>query len=169
MSEVKIVIPARLKSTRFPMKPLKKILGKEMIIRVSDICNKIVNKKNVIIATDSILIKKICQKYNYNSIMTPVNCKTGTDRVYKASKKFKSKIIINVQGDEPLISPSDIKKIINTKKRFPNHVVCGYCQISYNNALSNNVPKVVINKNSNLQYISRSLIPGLKNKKKQRK
>ena len=48
--------------------------------------------------------------------MTPVNCKTGTDRVYKASKKFKSKIIINVQGDEPLISPSDIKKIINTKK-----------------------------------------------------
>ena len=169
MKKTKIVIPARLKSTRLPGKPLKKILGKEMIIRVSDICNKVVQKKDIVIATDNFSIKGICQKQGYPSIMTSKKCKTGTDRVYKAIQGVKTDIIINVQGDEPMISPSDIKKVINAKKKFYNHVVCGYCEISYKDAESNNVPKVVINRNSELQYISRSLIPGLKNKKDAKK
>ena len=57
-----------------------------------------------------------------------------------------------------------LKKIIQKKIKYKNHVICGYCDINYKNAISNNVPKIVINKNSDLTYISRSLIPGSKKK-----
>ncbi len=90
MSRVKIIIPARYSSTRLPGKPLKKILGKEMIIRVADICSKTLNKRDVIIATDNFLIKKTCENYNFKSVLTPKKCKTGTDRVFFAAKKIKS-------------------------------------------------------------------------------
>ena len=69
---------------------------------------------------------------------------------------------VNVQGDEPLILPKDIKKIIDAKKRYKNHVICGYTLINYKEAINNNVPKVVVNNKSNLIYMSRSLVPGVK-------
>ena len=169
VTKFKIVIPARFKSSRLPGKPLKKILGKEMIIRVAEICKKVANKEDIIIATDHTKIKKICEKRNFKTVMTSKNCKTGTDRVFQAVKNIKNSFFINVQGDEPLIDPSDIKKIIIAKKKFKNHVICGYCDISYKNAISNNVPKVVFNKHSNLIYISRSLIPGKKKSNKVQK
>ena len=169
MSRVKIIIPARFSSTRLPGKPLKKILGKEMIIRVADICSKTLNKRDVIIATDNFLIKKTCENYNFKSVLTPKKCKTGTDRVFFAAKKIKSDFYVNVQGDEPLIKPSDIKKIIEKKERFKNHIICGYCEVNFNDAKSKNIPKVVINNHSDLLYISRSLIPGTKKNKKTKK
>ena len=58
------------------------------------------------------------QKLGYNCKITPKNCKTGTDRVYYAAKRIKSEFFINVQGDEPLIDPQDIKKIIQAKKKL---------------------------------------------------
>ena len=80
--------------------------------------------------------------------MTSKACKTGTDRVAEASKKIKAKIYINVQGDEPLINYKDILKIIKYKKKFPNHVICGYTKILKNENPKNlNIPKVAINKN----------------------
>ena len=123
---VSIVIPARYGSTRYKGKPLVKILGREMILRVADICSKMINKKNIYIATDNEKIKKVVLEAGYNTIMTSKKCLTGTDRVAEASKKIKSKIIINVQGDEPAIDPKDILKVIKDKIKFPNHVVCGY-------------------------------------------
>ena len=88
----------------------------------------------------------------------------------KASKKIKSNLIINVQGDEPLIKPTDIKKIIDKKKLFPNHVICGYDYISKSENPSNkNLPKVVINNKNELIYISRSKVPGSKKKISQNK
>ena len=162
MSKTAIIIPARFKSSRFPGKPLAKILGEEMIIRVAKICQKAVGKKNVFIATDNLKIKKVCSNFNLNVLMTSPNCATGTDRIFLASKKIKSKIIVNVQGDEPLIKISDILKIIKFKKKNPDKVVCGFSSISSKDARNVNVPKVVINKNNRLIYMSRSLIPGAK-------
>ena len=166
MDNIHIIIPARFKSSRLPGKPLKKILGKEMIVRVADICAKVISKKKIIIATDHLSIKAICNKFGYKSLLTPKNCKTGTDRVFYVAKKIKSNFFVNVQGDEPLIDHLDIKKIIQMKKKFKDHVICGYCDISYKNAISNNVPKVVINKHSDLVYMSRSLVPGTKKSNK---
>ena len=151
-----IIIPARYKSSRFPGKPLAKILGKEMILRVLEICNKLINKKKIFVATDNKKINNLVVKNNFNVIMTSKKCSTGTDRVAEASKKIKADIFINVQGDEPVISAKDIEKIINTKKKYPNHVICGYTSISdFENENNVNLPKVVINKKSDLIYMSR--------------
>ena len=162
-----IIIPARYGSTRYKGKPLVKILNREMVLRVADICAKVVNKKNLYVATDSKKISKVVESANYNSLMTSSNCLTGTDRVAEAAKQIKAKIYINVQGDEPTINPKDIKKIIKAKIKYPNHVICGYDKInSYEDPLNKNLPKVVINDKKELIYISRSLIPGSKSKKK---
>lgn len=157
-----IIIPARYGSSRYRGKPLVKILGKEMVIRVADICNKIKNVK-VFIATDSKKIANVVKKHGYKYIFTSSSCLTGTDRVAEASKKIRSKIYINVQGDEPTINPKDIRKVIEAKKKFPNHVICGYDKISeFENASSINIPKVVVNSKGELIYISRALVPGKK-------
>ena len=67
------------------------------------------------------------------------------------------------KGDEPLINPNDIKKIIKAKKKFPNHVICGFDNIHpYENPFSLNLPKVVVNQKNDLVYMSRSAIPGSK-------
>lgn len=161
-----IIIPARYGSSRYRGKPLVKILGREMILRVADICKKIKNVR-VFIATDSKKIANVAEKNGYDYIMTSKNCLTGTDRVAEASKKIKSEIFINVQGDEPTISPRDIQKIINTKKKFPNHVICGYDKIhNFESPKNINLPKVVVNSKDELIYISRALVPGAKKKNK---
>ncbi len=159
-----IIIPARYGSSRYRGKPLVKILGREMILRVADICKKIKNVR-VFIATDSKKIANVAEKNGYDYIMTSKNCLTGTDRVAEASKKIKSKIFINVQGDEPTISPRDIQKIMNAKKKFPNHVICGYDKIhNFESPKNINLPKVVVNSKGELIYISRTLVPGTKKK-----
>ena len=159
----KIIIPARFGSSRYKGKPLVKILGREMVLRVADICSKVVKKNNLYIATDSKKISKVVKKSGYNTIMTSKKCLTGTDRVAQASKKISGKIFINVQGDEPTIKPKDIRKVINTKKKFPNHVICGFDKISKLEDPKNiNLPKVVVNSKNDLLYISRSVIPGSK-------
>lgn len=162
---VSIIIPARYGSSRYEGKPLVKILGREMILRVADICAKVVKKNDLFIATDDRRISQKVEENGYNFIMTSKKCLTGTDRVAETSKKIKSDIYINVQGDEPTIRPNDIKKIINAKIKFPNHVICGYDKIhKFENPFSLNLPKVVVNEKSELVYISRLAIPGSKKK-----
>ena len=160
-----IVIPARYASTRFRGKPLIKILNREMILRVADICLKVVKRNNLYIATDNKRIEKIVKNENFKAVMTSLKCLTGTDRVAEVAKKIRSKIYVNVQGDEPTIEPKDIKKIIKAKIKYPNHVICGYDKIhKFENPTNLNLPKVVVNGKEELVYISRSLIPGSKKK-----
>lgn len=163
--KVSIIIPARFGSSRYKGKPLVKILGREMVLRVADICKKVVNIKNLYIATDSPKIARVAKKNKYKVIITSSKCLTGTDRVAEAAKKIKSKYYINVQGDEPTINPKDIRKILNAKIKYPNHVICGYDEVhKFENPRSLNLPKVVVNSKNELIYISRALVPGSKKK-----
>lgn len=159
-----IVIPARFKSSRLPGKPLKKINGKELILRVLDACKPLYKKNiKIIVATDEKKIFNLISQSNFRAIMTSKKCLTGTDRVAEVAKKIKAKIYINVQGDEPLINHKDIKKIINAKKKFPDHVICGYSYLKSDESEKNkNIPKVVLNNKGELLYISRSPLPGSK-------
>ena len=166
-SKFVIIIPARFGSSRYRGKPLVKILGKEMVIRVADICRKVSGPKNLFVATDDKKIAKVVSDNGYKYMMTSSKCLTGTDRVAEAAMKIKSNIFINVQGDEPTINPVDIKKVINAKIKFPNHVICGYDKVhNFENPKNTNLPKVVVNSKSELIYISRALVPGTKKKQK---
>ena len=159
-----VIIPARFRSSRFPGKPIAKILKKEMIIWVADLSAKAVGISNVFVATDDNRIANVVKSYGYKAFMTDNNHLTGTDRVAEVANKLNYKIIVNVQGDEPMLDPGDIVKAINLKKRYPNYIVNSYCYLKEGeNPNSLNIPKVVTTEDQNLIYISRSLIPLSKN------
>ena len=167
MSETCIIIPARFKSTRFPGKPLVKLLGKEMILWVAEIAEKVLKKDHIFIATDNEEIQEVALSNNFKCIKTKKNALTGTDRVAMAAKELDYKNIINIQGDEPLINPEDIEQCIHLKNKYSNHVINGFCQIGKDeDKSSQNIPKLVINSRKELIYISRSIIPGCKSKEK---
>ena len=127
---VAIIIPARFGSSRYEGKPLIKINKIPLVIRVVKKCIKAISKNNVYVATDDKRISKVINDYGFKYIMTSKKNLTGTDRVAEASKKVKADIIINVQGDEPLINPMDILKVINQKKKNMKQVVCAYCDLN---------------------------------------
>jgi 3-deoxy-manno-octulosonate cytidylyltransferase (CMP-KDO synthetase) len=161
-----IVIPARYKSTRFPGKPLIKLLGKPMIQWVAELSSRAIGQENVYIATENNKIFSTVVKLGFKAIMTSKNCLTGTDRLAEVAKKIKADIYVNVQGDEPLVDPKDIQKIINTKKKYNDEVINAYTIIKKDEKPSSiNIPKVIFTENKRLIYISRKAIPGFKEKK----
>ena len=158
-----VVIPARYKSSRLPGKPLIALLGKPMIIWVAEIASKAVGLSNVFIATDDNRIAHEVNQKGYKHIMTSSSSLTGTDRVAEASLELNYDIFVNVQGDEPLVSPKDILRCIDHKIKYKDHIINSYNLINENqDPTSINIPKVVINNAEDLVYISRSLIPGFK-------
>ena len=158
-----VIIPARYKSSRLPGKPLICLLGKPMIIWVAEIASKAVGISNVFIATDDIRIANTVKENGYKHIMTSSFCLTGTDRVAEASLGLNYDIFVNVQGDEPLVSPSDILRCIDYKIEYKDHIINSFHPINKDqDPSSRNIPKVVVNNSEDLIYISRSLIPGFK-------
>lgn len=161
-----VVIPARYNSTRFPGKPLVKLLGKTMIEWVAELSAKAVGNENVYIATENHEIINKVKDAGFKGILTSSNCLTGTDRVAEVAKKIDADIYVNVQGDEPLVNPNDIKKIIEAKKKYPNNVLNAYAPIEKDEDPNNiNMPKVIFTKDERLIYISRKDLPGFKEEK----
>jgi 3-deoxy-manno-octulosonate cytidylyltransferase (CMP-KDO synthetase) len=161
-----IVIPARYKSSRFPGKPLVKLAGKPMIQWVAELSAKTVGMENVFIATDDKKIESSVQDMGYQVVMTSENCLTGTDRLAEVAQKIEADIYINVQGDEPLVNPEDILKVIDAKKANPNDVINGYAVIGTNEDPENvNIPKVIFAEDKRMIYMSRKALPGFKDDK----
>jgi len=161
--KIALIIPARYKSSRFPGKPLVDILGKPMILRVSDLSAEAVGKENVYVATDDKRIGDVVLENDYNVIYTSEECLTGTDRVAEASNKIDADIYINVQGDEALLDPNDILKCLEFKMKNEDSVVT--CKALLNHSedpFNKNTCKMAIDLNDNLLYVSRNPIPGSK-------
>tara|TARA_B110000116_G_scaffold156106_1_gene135101 strand:- start:188 stop:907 length:720 start_codon:yes stop_codon:yes gene_type:complete len=120
-----VIIPARFNSTRFPGKPLININGKTMIQRVYEQVKKCQEATDVIIATDNTKIYNHIKSFNGSVIMTLKNHISGTDRCNEVVKKINKKydVIINVQGDEPIINPQQITKIINCFQNSSTEIV----------------------------------------------
>jgi 3-deoxy-manno-octulosonate cytidylyltransferase (CMP-KDO synthetase) len=162
-----VVVPARYESSRFPGKPLVNLLGKPMILWVSELSAQAVGKENVYIATDDERISKVVTAVGFNAIMTSDQCFTGTDRLAEAANKIQADIYINVQGDEPLVNPKDIINIIKAKELYYDEIINGYCPISGDEDPNNiNIPKVIFTENNSLVYMSRKAIPGFKDEDK---
>lgn len=157
-----IIIPARYESDRFPGKPLANILGKSMIYRVWERCIQAIPRSDVWVATDSYIIANHCKKYGMKVVMTG-ECLTGTDRVAEAynSINIPYDVIINVQGDEPMINPEDIRKVIRSYNY--NEILCGFASITDKREFHNpNIIKIIMNSSSELIYASRAGIPANK-------
>ena len=158
-----VVIPARYRSKRLPGKPLAKIGSLPMIVRTYNQCSKIVSRDKIIVATDSLKIKKICDEYKMKSLITSSKCLTGTDRVAEVAKKIKCSFYINVQGDEPFFNPNDLKILIKQAKKKPKEIINGYTEIKDKKLFfSSSIPKVVFDKKGYLLYMSRGPIPSNK-------
>ena len=137
-----------------------------MIEWVAELSAKAVGNENVYIATENNEILNKVKDAGFKAILTSNNCLTGTDRVAEVAKKIDANICVNVQGDEPLINPNDIKRIIEAKKKYPNNVLNAYTSIEKDEKPNNyNIPKVIFTKDERLIYISRKDLPGFKEEK----
>jgi 3-deoxy-manno-octulosonate cytidylyltransferase (CMP-KDO synthetase) len=161
-----IVIPARYGSSRYAGKPLIKLLNKPMIQWVAELSARAVGKENVYIATDDNRIQKTITQLGYHVVMTSETCLTGTDRLAEVAKKIEADIYINIQGDEPLVNPTDIQKVIDLKKQYPNDVINAYTTMEKDeDPQSLNKPKIIFTEDKRMVYISRQPLPGFKDPK----
>lgn len=157
---VAVVIPARYESSRFPGKPLVDICGLPMVVRVAKQCYPAVGSQNVYVATDSKEIATELERHGVKFIMTSNECITGTDRVAEAALEIDADIIVNVQGDEPMIDHIDILSAIELKKKNMNSVInCAAPLVADENPESRNIPKMAVSQNGDLLYASRALVP----------
>lgn len=157
------VIPARFASTRFPGKPLVPLLGKPMILWVAEACALAVGKNQVIVATEDHRITDVVESAGFHSETTSPDALTGTDRVAEVAAKIGGDTILNVQGDEPLVSPSDIRAIAAFHQKNPHWVINCYTEIGETeDPLRLTIPKVVLDQNEHLLYASRAAIPASK-------
>ena len=115
MEKTAIFIPARMGSTRLPGKPLADIGGKPMIVRVMEQAKK-ANLGEVIVACAEAEIKEAVEKSGGKAILTLADLPSGTDRIYQAAKDGGYDVIINLQGDMPLIDPALLKKVLEPLK-----------------------------------------------------
>ena len=160
------VIPARFASVRFPGKALAMINGKPMIQHVYERAAKASLIDSVIIATDDERIQKVVESFGGECRMTESSHETGTDRLAEVAKGLQADIIVNVQGDEPLIAPEMIDQAIrpfldDTSLRMgtlKSRIKC------LHDFLSPNVVKVVTDVNGNALYFSRSPLPFFRDK-----
>lgn len=155
-----VVIPARFQSSRLPGKPLVNLCGVPMIVRTYRQCTKVVPAERVCVATDDDSIRAVCEKEGIRVVMTSGNCLTGTDRVAEVAQKIEADTYINVQGDEPVFNPDDLRALIESASAHPQDVINGYCQITDEEMFrSSSVPKVVMRPDGRLLYMSRAPIP----------
>ena len=160
------IIPARYSSSRYPGKPLVKLLGKPMIIWVAELSAKALGKNNVYIATDDFRIFDTAEEHGFNAIMTPDDLLTGTDRVAYAAMTINADIYINIQGDEPTLDPSLILQAIECKVSNPNYIINLMSKLNEDEDPHNiNIPKVIVNSINDMVYMSRMAIPGFKEMK----
>ena len=156
------VIPARYASTRLPGKPLSNIAGKPMILRVYERAAKAAKIDEVLVATDDERIKTAVENGGGKAMMTKKDHPTGTDRLAEVAEKYADfDVVINVQGDEPLIEPAlidELAELFVVDENLQMATVKTAITDAEEQKNPNNV-KVVTDKNGYALYFSRSLVP----------
>jgi 3-deoxy-manno-octulosonate cytidylyltransferase (CMP-KDO synthetase) len=159
----KVVIPARFASTRLPGKPLLDIGGKPMVIRVAEQAAQS-GAQQIIIATDHQPIIAAAQEHGFHACMTRADHASGTDRIAEVAAQQSwadDTIVVNVQGDEPLIPPALIRAVAQHLHDHPDCAIATACHPIHDEAsLRNpNIVKAVLDKSGNALYFSRAPIP----------
>ncbi len=180
-SNVLLVVPARLNSSRLPNKVLADIGGKPMIQRVLEQCKKAIDTSKIVLCTDSEKLSLLAKNLSINTILTSDSCDSGTDRIASVLDKIieisssgfnkydyeniddlkKRTLIINVQGDQPFLDPKVIQKMCSffySSSELPC-VVTPIYKLQKESIHNPSVVKVLVNKNSEAVYFSRSALP----------
>jgi 3-deoxy-manno-octulosonate cytidylyltransferase (CMP-KDO synthetase) len=163
MAEFKVVIPARFASTRLPGKPLLDIAGKPMVVRVAEQAAQS-GAQQIIIATDHQPIVAAAQEHGFQACMTRADHTSGTDRIAEVAAQQgwpDDTIVVNVQGDEPLIPPQLISAVAQHLHDHPECAIATACHPIHDEASMRNpnIVKVVLDKFGNALYFSRAPIP----------
>ena len=181
-----IAVPARLDSLRLPRKVLIDIDGEPMLKRVLDQCKLVMESSAVVLCTDSKELKKLAEDWGFKVLMTSEKCTSGTDRIssvvndllsigwgVKYSKNYiinhhvlRKTVILNVQADQPFVSPKLMSNIYNEfKKNNLNHdILTPIYLLRDKNIQDPNLVKVVVASNGDALYFSRSAIPYIRDK-----
>jgi 3-deoxy-manno-octulosonate cytidylyltransferase (CMP-KDO synthetase) len=155
------IIPARWSSSRFPGKPLADILGKPMIQWVWEAASKSKTLERVVIATDDERILDACKSFHGNVMMTSPSHPSGSDRVAEVARRIDSDIYVNIQGDEPLLSPENIDAAVEPFLS-DDSIMMGTLKREIEDPaelFDINVVKVVTDNDGFAQYFSRLPIP----------
>jgi 3-deoxy-manno-octulosonate cytidylyltransferase (CMP-KDO synthetase) len=162
MSKAVGIIPARWSSTRFPGKPLHIIAGKALLQRVWERCKRTKNLDSVIVATDDMRIAEAAFNWGAEVALTSASHCSGTDRIAEVAGTAKQfAFIINIQGDEPLVEPRLIDKIVDKLRsnRAIQIVTAAHPFEDPDDVLSSHQVKVVVDLAGNALYFSRAPIP----------
>ena len=158
-----VVIPARFASTRLPGKPLLPIAGKPMVVRVAEQAAKS-GAQQIWIATDYQPIIAAAHEHGFKACLTHAHHASGTDRIAEVAEQHDwpdDTIVVNVQGDEPLMPPALIRAVAQHLHDHPECVIATACHPIHDEASMRNpnIVKVVLDKNGNALYFSRAPIP----------
>lgn len=162
------IIPARYGSTRFPGKPLVQILGKTLLQRTYENALRCTCLNQVVVATDDERIYDHVKSFGGNVVMTSSDCETGTDRIAEVVRNYphlKSKIVINIQGDEPCVASETIEAVIAILQGDPEASMSTAAArlLTAEDASSTSIVKCTMDQRGNALYFSRTLIPANKN------
>ena len=158
-----ILIPARYASTRLPGKPLADIAGKPMVVRVAERAKQSAAAR-VVVATDNAMVRDACERHGIQVCMTREDHPTGTDRLAEAASLLglaDDEIVVNVQGDEPLLEPALIRQMARLLAGAGDAAMATACHLidDAREAFNPNVVKVVMDARGYALYFSRATIP----------
>ena len=140
---VHCIVPARMGSSRFPGKPLVKILGKEMIVRTMERAVRAECFDRIVCATDSEEIAGVVSRAGFEFVLTEPAA-TGSDRVSAAAQELGLDLVVNLQGDEPLVEPSVLRDVASALESHPDEWVTVACPLNPAEAELKTVVKVLV-------------------------
>jgi 3-deoxy-manno-octulosonate cytidylyltransferase (CMP-KDO synthetase) len=154
------VIPARYASVRFPGKPLASLAGKPMVVRVWEAANEASRLDRAVVATDDERIAAAVRAAGGEAILTSTEAPSGTDRLAEAARSIPADAYVNVQGDEPLMSPANIDRAVETLLADSHREISTIAlPMPAGEAPDPNVVKVAIARDGHALYFSRAAIP----------
>ncbi len=154
------VIPARYASTRLAGKPLLDICGKPLIQRIWEIVSRARGLDDVVVATDDVRIADAVERFGGRVCMTSPDCRSGSDRVREVAESLAADLYVNVQGDEPLLEPAAIERLLDVFTEDAGVQVATLCsRISEEQARSPHQVKVIRDHAGNALYFSRAPLP----------
>jgi 3-deoxy-manno-octulosonate cytidylyltransferase (CMP-KDO synthetase) len=155
------IIPARYAATRLPGKPLSEIHGKTMVERVYERARAASRVDRVLVATDDARIARVVRGFGGEAVLTSPDHATGTDRLAEVARGLEAEIVINVQGDEPMLDPAGVDAVAEALEDDPDleMATLSLPLVSTDEMLQPSVVKVVTDAAGNALYFSRSPIP----------